>query len=104
MALESARSVGGFQKLPYWTSYSGDCFRIGKLLSMAGANLDNDKNMDNLSSRQTGTIIVVTAYYTNAYPLISSWLFFRSGFNASAIVPKYNYKVREQPIPYISRE
>lgn len=104
MALESARLAGGLQKLPYWTSASGDCFTVGKLLLMAGANLDNDMNMDKLSSRQTGTIIVITAYYTNAYPLISSWLFFTNWFNASAIVPKYVYKVREQPIPYISRE
>eukprot|EP00933_Yihiella_yeosuensis_P051173 TRINITY_DN49037_c0_g1_i1.p1 TRINITY_DN49037_c0_g1~~TRINITY_DN49037_c0_g1_i1.p1 ORF type:complete len:558 (-),score=56.50 TRINITY_DN49037_c0_g1_i1:67-1740(-) len=72
----------------------GDVFSIGRLLELAGADLDNDYNIDGWSSRQGGTVLEVTAKYNNLYPFLSS-------FGYTPV--KYTYTVKELPMPYVSR-
>jgi len=72
----------------------GDVFTIDSLLHLAGADLDNDYNIDGWTSRQAGTAIEVTVKYNNLYPFLSS-------FGYTPV--KYTYEVRELPMPYVTR-
>mmetsp|Transcript_58999 Transcript_58999/g.151718 ORF Transcript_58999/g.151718 Transcript_58999/m.151718 type:complete len:574 (+) Transcript_58999:72-1793(+) len=72
----------------------GDVFSIGRLFELAGADLDLDYNMDNWTTRQSGTAIQIRAVYNNLYPIISSF-----GYRDV----EYHYEVRELMLPYMSR-
>lgn len=73
----------------------GDAFKLGKLLQMAGADLDRDYNMDNMTTRMAGTIIKIVVEYSNMERFLSS-------FGVSKV--RYTYNVREKKLPYMSRE
>lgn len=73
----------------------GDSFRLSKLLSVAGVNMDYDLNVDGLTVRQAGTIVEVEAVYNNMYRMASTF-----GFSPV----EYTYRVKELAVPYMSRE
>jgi hypothetical protein len=73
----------------------GDAFKLGKIVKMAGADLDHDYNMDNMTTRMAGTILKITVEYTNMERFWSSF-----GMNKV----RYTYKVKEKKLPYMSRE
>lgn len=77
-----------------YTSPWGDVFKIGRLLELAGANLDQDFNFDGWTTRQSGTVLEVRAVYNNLYPIVSSF-----GYKQV----EYHYEVTELPLPYMSR-
>lgn len=72
----------------------GDVFSIGRLLELAGVDLDNDYNMDGWTTRQAGTALEVRAVYNNLYP-------FWSSFGYKPVM--YHYEVRELMLPYFSQ-
>jgi len=82
---------------PLATEYSdnwGDVFTVGRLLQLAGADLDLDYNMDGWTTRQGGTVLEVRAVYNNLYPVLSTF-----GYKPV----KYHYEVNELMLPYVSR-
>jgi len=72
----------------------GDVFTVGRLLQLAGADLDLDRNMDGWTTRQAGTALEVVAVYNNLYPILST-------FGYTPV--KYHYQVNELILPYVSR-
>lgn len=78
-----------------YASIWGDTFKLGKLLELADADLDNHYNMDGFTTRMAGTIIEVEVVYENMRKFLSS-------FGLSQV--RYAYKVVEKKLPYISRE
>jgi len=72
----------------------GDVFSVGRLLQLAGADLDADFNMDGWTTRQAGTVLEVRAVYNNLYPVLSTF-----GYKPV----QYHYKVSELMLPYVSR-
>jgi hypothetical protein len=73
----------------------GDAFKLGKILRMAGADLDRDYNMDDMTTRMAGTIVEIAVEYSNMQRFLSSF-----GMNKV----RYTYKVKEKKLPYMSRE
>lgn len=73
----------------------GDTFLLGKLLAIAGVQLDHDYNGDGLTVRQSGTIIEIEAEYNNMYRFASSL-----GYQPV----EYTYHVNELAVPYMNRE
>jgi hypothetical protein len=73
----------------------GDSFRLGKILELAGADLDRDYNMDKLTTRKAGTIIQIEIEYSNLRRILST-------FGLSRV--RYTYKFKEKKLPYMSRE
>mmetsp|Transcript_73681 Transcript_73681/g.193313 ORF Transcript_73681/g.193313 Transcript_73681/m.193313 type:complete len:617 (-) Transcript_73681:73-1923(-) len=90
---EEVSSVNPSESQEYEDSW-GDVFTVGRLFELAGADLDNDYNMDTWTTRQSGTALQVRAVYNNLYPLISSF-----GYRDV----EYHYEVRELMLPYMSR-
>lgn len=78
-----------------YASPYGDTFKIGKLMQLAGIDLDNHYNMDGSSTRMAGTVLEVEIQYSNIMAFISS-------FGWSQV--QYSYKVSEKRLPYVSRE
>lgn len=72
----------------------GDNFKLGRLIELAGADLDRDLNLDGWTTRQAGTVIEVRAVFNNLYPFLSTF-----GFKQV----EYHYEVTELPLPYLSR-
>jgi len=79
----------------YYMTPWGDQFLLGKLLEVAGVQLDHDYNGDGLTVRQSGTIIEIEAEYNNMYR-------FASTFGYQPV--EYTYHVHELAVPYMSRE
>lgn len=77
-----------------YTSPWGDVFKIGRLMELAGADLDRDYNFDGWTTRQSGTVLEVRVVYNNLYPFLSSF-----GYKQV----EYHYEVTELPLPYMSR-
>jgi len=73
----------------------GDSFKLGKLMQLAGVDLDRHYNMDAFTTRMAGTIIEVEATYTNLRRFLSS-------LGLSQV--QYTYRVRERKLPYLSKE
>lgn len=71
----------------------GDVFTLGRLLELAGVDLDRDLNMDNWTARQSGTALEVRVVYNNLYPMLSS-------FGYRPVM--YHYEVQELVLPYVS--
>lgn len=90
---EDPANLGKSSTLPEYTSPWGDIFKIGRLLQLAGANIDADYNFDGWTSRQAGTVLEVRAKYNNLYPILSSF-----GYKQV----EYHYEVTELPLPYMS--
>merc|ERR1712137_1330413 len=63
-------------------------------MELAGADLDNDYNVDGWTTRQAGTILFVTVEYGNLYPFFSS-------FGYTPV--RYTYRVQEQVLPFVSK-
>jgi len=78
-----------------WASAYGDVFTLARLMELAGADLDNSFNFDGWSTREGGTVLEVTAVYSNLYPIWSTL-----GYKDV----KYFYQVKELPLPYVSRK
>jgi len=78
-----------------YASVWGDTFKLGKLLSLADADLDHHYNMDGYTTRQAGTILEIEIVFENMLKFLSSF-----GFSQV----RYAYKVSEKKLPYISRE
>jgi len=78
-----------------YASTWGDTFKLGKLMALAGIDVDNHYNMDGHTARMAGTIIEVEATYTNLRKFLSS-------FGLSQVM--YSYRVKERKLPYVSRE
>jgi len=78
-----------------YASTWGDTFKLGKLMELAGMDLDRHFNMDEFSARMAGTIIEVEATYSNLRRFLSS-------FGLSQV--QYTYRVRERKLPYVSKE
>lgn len=75
---------------------SGDMFQLGRLLKLAGvSSLDDLRNPDGWTGRQSGTVLEVNIEYNNLYRIVSN-LGFRE--------VEYTYRVREMPMPYVSRQ
>mmetsp|Transcript_89017 Transcript_89017/g.287867 ORF Transcript_89017/g.287867 Transcript_89017/m.287867 type:complete len:625 (+) Transcript_89017:166-2040(+) len=81
-------------KLDQFSDNWGDVFTLGRLLQLAGADLDLDHNLDGWTTRQSGTAIEVLAVYNNLYPLLSTF-----GYKPV----QYHYTVNELMLPYVSR-
>mmetsp|Transcript_40386 Transcript_40386/g.102591 ORF Transcript_40386/g.102591 Transcript_40386/m.102591 type:complete len:620 (+) Transcript_40386:40-1899(+) len=81
-------------KLNEFSDNWGDVFTLGRLLQLAGADLDLDHNLDGWTTRQSGTAIEVLAVYNNLYPLLSTF-----GYKPV----QYHYTVNELMLPYVSR-
>jgi len=77
-----------------YTSPWGDVFKIGRLLELAGADMDKDFNFDGWTTRQSGTVLEVRVVYNNLYPFLSSF-----GYKQV----EYHYEVTELPLPYMSK-
>lgn len=86
---------GPSDKAGFWATDWGDVLLLGKVLELAGVNLDTDFNLDKLSTRQAGTVIEIEAHYTNMIPFLSSL-----GYSPVS----YYYTVQERPMPYVARE
>jgi len=80
---------------PVFASSWGDMFKIGKLMELGHMDLDNDFNIDGMSTRMAGTIMEVEIIYENMMPFLSS-------FGQSQI--QYTYRIKEKKLPYMSRE
>lgn len=78
-----------------YSSAWGDTFKLGRLLQLAGTDLDADFNRDGWSARQAGTVLEVRVVYNNLYPFLSSF-----GYKPV----EYHYEVRELVMPYVSRQ
>lgn len=79
-----------------YSTFLGDTFTLGKLLQLAGvASLDDLRNRDGWTGRQSGTVLEVQVVYNNMYRLLSN-------FGYTAV--EYTYKVRELPMAYVSRQ
>jgi hypothetical protein len=78
----------------FTTPSSGDVFTLGRLMELAGVNLDLDRNIDGKSLRQAGTALEVRVMYSNMYP-------FYSFFGYHPV--KYHYEVKELMIPAMDR-
>lgn len=81
-------------KLSQYSDNLGDVFTVGRLLQLAGADLDVDYNMDGWTTRQAGTSIQVDAVYNNLYPVLSTF-----GYKPV----RYHYLVKELLLPYVSK-
>ncbi|CAK0883847.1 unnamed protein product [Prorocentrum cordatum] len=62
---------GRLRALPSVPPVRGDVFTLGRLLELAGTNLDLDHTFDGLSLRQAGTALEVRAVYSNMYHFYS---------------------------------
>jgi len=78
-----------------YASTWGDTFKVGKLMELAGIDLDNHFNMDDATARMAGTIIEVEVLYSNLRRFLSS-------FGLSQV--QYSYRIKERKLPYVSRE
>lgn len=95
---EPAKDKGRHEKAyqqQQWASAYGDVFTLARLMELAGADLDNSFNFDGWSTREGGTVLEVTAIYSNLYPIWSTF-----GYKDV----KYFYQVKELPLPYMSRK
>jgi hypothetical protein len=72
----------------------GDVFALGHLLRLAGVDLDADRNKDNWTIRQAGTMLEVQIVYSNLYSVLSSF-----GYRPVW----YHYEVKELVLPYVSQ-
>lgn len=79
----------------FWKTLWGDHIKVGKLLELAGVDLDRDYNMDGYTARQSGTVIEIEAKYNNLYH-------FASSFGYQPV--EYTYEVNERAMPYVSRD
>jgi len=86
--------LDGVQGLEDYSNHWGDVFKVKRLLALAGADLDQDYNMDGWTTRQSGTVLEVTAVYNNLYPFLSAF-----GYRPVS----YHYTVRQLALPYVSR-
>lgn len=93
---EGADTIITEEKQPdVYATVWGDTFKLGKLMELAGIDLDNHYNMDGYTTRMAGTIIEVEVVYENMRRFLSSF-----GFSQV----RCSYKVVEKKLPYISRE
>jgi len=81
--------------LQQWSSAYGDVFTLSRLMELAGADLDKSFNMENWTTRESGTVLEVSAVYSNLHAWISSF-----GYKDV----NYYYRVKELPLPYVSRK
>jgi len=86
--------LDGIEGLDEYSNHWGDVFTVKRLLTLAGVDFDNDFNMDGWTTRQSGTVIEVTAVYNNLYA-------FASAFGYRPV--SYHYTVSQLPLPYVSR-
>lgn len=86
--------LDGVEALEEYSNHWGDVFTIRRLLTLAGADLDQDYNMDGWTARQSGTVLEVTAVYNNLYPFLSAF-----GYRPVS----YHYTVRQLALPYVSQ-
>lgn len=80
--------------LDQYVSKWGDTFRLGRILELAGVDIDNDYNIDGWSARQSGAAIEILCVYENLYPVLSTF-----GYKPV----RYTYRVKELPMPFMSR-
>lgn len=78
-----------------FASAYGDTFSVGKLLELAGVDLDKHFSVQNEPVRMAGTILQVQIQYNNMQKFLSS-------FGLSQV--QYSYRVKERKLPYVSRE
>lgn len=91
---ETPSIYGPSHKYDEYSDRWGDVFTVGRLMELAGADLDYDFNMDNWTTRQSGTALEVKAVYNNLYPIISAF-----GYRDV----EYHYEVRELMLPYMTK-
>lgn len=89
-----ANERGHVSKFTEYSDNWGDVFTVGRLLQLAGADLDLDYNMDGWTTRQAGTVLEVRAVYNNLYPVLSTF-----GYKPV----RYHYEINELMLPYVSR-
>lgn len=73
----------------------GDVFSVGKLLSLAGASLDDTMNLDGDPLREAGTVLDIQVNYNNLYA-------FSSTFGNTGV--EYWYKVNVRPMHQVKEE
>lgn len=73
----------------------GDIFELGRLLQLAGLDLDGSRNKDGETLRERGTMLDVKVEYTNLHPFWSSLGFTTVG---------YRYRVVERPVNEMKTE
>jgi len=78
----------------YATEY-GDTFKLGKMLQLAGINLDQHTNMKGTTTRMTGSVLEIEVGYGNLVKFLSSFGFSRV---------YYTYSMKERMLPYVSKE
>mmetsp|Transcript_11791 Transcript_11791/g.21997 ORF Transcript_11791/g.21997 Transcript_11791/m.21997 type:complete len:565 (-) Transcript_11791:20-1714(-) len=78
-----------------WSTAYGDVITLGKLLQLAGVDLDRDFSVDEIPTRYSGTIIEVQVIYSNLQQFLST-------FGMSQV--QYTYRVSERKLPYVSKE
>jgi hypothetical protein len=77
-----------------YASAYGDVFTLQRLMELAGADLENSFNMDGWSTRESGSVLEVSIVYSNLHRFFSSF-----GYKEV----NYQYRVKELPLPYVSR-
>jgi hypothetical protein len=92
---DKSQAWGKEAKPDYFASTYGDTFRLGKLLEMAGVNLDKHLSVDGESARMAGIILEVEIVYSNLRKFLSS-------LGMSQV--QYTYRVKERKLPYVSKE
>jgi hypothetical protein len=90
----SDSAAGGPDGKQQWTSAYGDVFKLDRLMQLAGTDLDLNYNMNIWTTRESGTVLEVSIVYYNLHPFISTFGYKEVG---------YFYKVKELPLPYVSR-
>lgn len=79
-----------------YSTFLGDTFTVGRLLELAGiGSLDDLRNREGWTGRQSGVVLEVQVVYNNMYRLLSNF-----GYQTV----EYTYKVREMPMAYVSRQ
>jgi len=91
---EGKPGLDGIEGLEDYSNHWGDVFTVRRLMALAGADFDQDYNMDGWTTRQSGTVIEVTAVYNNLH----AW---KSAFGYRPV--SYHYTVRQLALPYVSR-
>jgi hypothetical protein len=83
------------KSLDVFATEYGDTFKLGKMLQLAGMNLDAHSNMMGETTRMTGSVLEVEVQYGNLLKFLSS-------FGFSQVY--YTYSMKERMLPYVSKE
>jgi len=97
--LKGERTQSGTPKKDMYALKNGDVFSVQRLLTIAGVNLDRQRNVDGRIKRSAGTMLEVVVEYRNLYPY---WSTFHPSPRDASI--EYCYRVVERPVSEYKQE